>query len=363
MEKGELNRMTRKTDRCWLLLVLGLVTVCLLPANREGFLPPASVRAQAAWPEMPGYAAMEIPADNPLTPAKVELGKQLFYDRRLSGDGKRSCFFCHLPPRGLSNGRGEGIGAYDVVIPRSPPTLWNVGYYSALFWDGRAASLEAAVKDIWSGPFLGATGQAGHPSMSDICRQLDAVQGYRKEFQEIFGQGCSPDNVAKAVASFLRTIVANNSAWARFRAGDEAALSPAARRGWDVFRTKGRCTNCHDGVLLTDQQFHNIGIGMENDAPDLGRYAVTHNEADRGAFKTPTLLNVSQTSPYFHDGSAKTLEEAVDLMLAGGRDNPYLDQANLRPPVTLTKDERKDLLAFLQELTVQYLVSSPKLPR
>jgi cytochrome c peroxidase len=302
--------------------------------------PVATAEAQAFWPVMPGYAEMEIPGDNPMSPAKVELGKQLFYDRRLSGDGKRSCFFCHLPPRGLTNGRGDAVAAYNVVIPRSPPTLWNVGYYSNLFWDGRRQSLEAVVKEIWSGPVYGATGRDGHPSTAVVCQKLDAIAGYRQQFEKVFGEGCTPDTVAKAIAAFMRTIVANNSAWARFRAGDESALSEAARRGWDLFRRTGRCTNCHDGVLLTDQQFHNIGIGMHKESPDLGRYSVTRQDAHRGAFKTPTLLDISKSAPYFHDGSAKTLEEAVDLMLAGGIGDPD-QEGESRPVGVLARTDRQ----------------------
>lgn len=324
--------------------------------------PQPSVAAQAAWPEMPGYEAMPIPADNPMTPEKVALGNQLFHDRRLSGNGTRGCFFCHLAARGLTNGQGTAIGAYNVHILRSAPSLWDVGYYPNLLWDGRAQGLEAAVKAVWTGPMMGVDGQNGHPSMEDVCARLDAIPGYHSQFQAVFGSGPTPDNVAKALAAFLRTLVANDSAWARFRAGDPSALSEQAQRGWQIFSGKGRCTNCHDGVLLTDMQFHNIGIAQDVPDPDLGRYNVTHADADRGAFKTPTLLDIPRTAPYFHNGQAKQLEDAVDLMLAGGNDNPHLDRKNLRPGVTLTKEERDDLLAFLRELTVTYSIKHPTLP-
>jgi cytochrome c peroxidase len=271
--------------------------------------------------------------------------------------------FCHLKSRGLTNGRGDAVGAYQVKISRSPPTLWNIGYYAEFYWDGRTRSLEELVKDVWSGPILGASGKKEHPSREEICRKLDAIDGYRQQFQEVFNEGCTPDKVAKAIAAFGRTIVANNSAWARFRAGDESALSEKARRGWEIFRGKGRCTNCHDGMLLTDQQYHNIGIGIDAENPDLGRYKVTKNEVHRGAFKTPTLLDISKSAPYFHDGSAAKLEDAVDIMLGGGIDNAWLDRPNLRPPVKLTKQERQDLLAFLRELTVEYTVTPPRLPK
>jgi len=354
--------MRRTSERPRLIPLLGLTGLLVLAGNLGKTYFPVT-EAQAAWPEVPGYAAMEVPADNPMTPAKVELGKQLFHDRRLSGDGTRGCFFCHLAPKGLSNGRGDAVGAYKVTIPRSPPTLWNVGYYAELLWDGRARSLETLIKEVWSGPFLGASGRDGHPSMEEVCGTLDTIKGYRSQFRAVFKEGCTADNVAKAIAAFTRTIVADNSAWARFRAGDTSALSEEARRGWEVFRGKGRCTNCHDGVLLTDQQFHNIGIGMNAKKPDLGRYQVTKNDVHRGAFKTPTLLDISRTAPYFHDGSVATLEDAMDLMMAGGLDNPWLDRANLRPPVKLSRQEHADLLAFLRELTVEYKITRPQLPK
>lgn len=362
MTEKDSKGMSTDAKRPRRILLLGLTVFLFQTAYlNEGVFPVPA--AQTAWPEMPRYAAMESPEDNPMTPGKIELGKQLFYDRRLSGDGTRGCFFCHLTRKGLTNGRGDAVGAYKVKISRSPPTLWNIGYYSEFYWDGRSKSLEALVKDAWSGPLLGASGQEGHPSVEDICRQLDAIEGYRKQFEEVFGEVCTPDNVAKAIAAFGRTIVANNSAWARFWAGNQTALSEKARHGWEIFRGKGRCTNCHDGVLLTDQQYHNIGIGMDTENPDLGRYNVTKNGAHRGAFKTPTLLDISKSAPYFHDGSAAKLEDAVDIMLAGGIDNPWLDRTNLRPPVELCKREREDLLTFLGELTVVYTVRPPRLPK
>ncbi|MFQ5723251.1 MAG: cytochrome-c peroxidase [Terriglobia bacterium] len=319
--------------------------------------------AQAAFPQLEGYEAMKIPSDNPMSAAKVELGKQLFYDRRLSGDGSRACYDCHLAEHGLTDGRPTAIGAYEKRLPRSSPTLWNIAYHSEFYWDGRSPSLEAQVKGAWSGGNMGASGQDGRPSLEDICAQLNEIQGYRSQFQGVFGGPATPERVAMAIAAFERTIVANNSAWVRFRQGEPTALSEAGRRGYEVFQGKARCVNCHDGLLLTDLQYHNVGIGMDTKEPDLGRFKVTGNEQDKGAFKTPTLLDIAESAPYFHDGSVATLQEAVDLMLQGGRDNPQLDRANLLPPVKLTAQERADLLQFLRELSVDYTIPRPIPPQ
>jgi len=314
------------------------------------------------WPEIAGYAAMAIPADNPMTRAKVELGRQLYYDQRLSGDGSRSCYSCHLVEHGLTDGKPKAIGAYNVELPRSSPTLWDIGYHAQFYWDGRSGSLEAQAKAAWSGGNMGASAKDGRPSMEEICARLNQIPGYRKQFQEVFGAEANPDNVVKAIAAFERTIVADDSAWIRFRGGDTNALSEAAQRGWKIFSEKAKCSNCHDGLLLTDQQYHNVGIGMKDKTPDVGRFKVTQNERDTGAFKTPTLIDIGKSAPYFHNGSVATLEEAVDLMLSGGLKNKYLDTTNLKP-VRLTKQERADLLEFLRSLDANYKVIPPQLPQ
>jgi cytochrome c peroxidase len=317
--------------------------------------------APVAWPEIKGYEAMKIPADNPMTVAKVELGKQLYYDNRLSGDGSRSCYSCHLKEHGLTDGKPTAVGAYEVKLTRSSPTLWNIGYHSEFYWDGRSGSLEAQARAAWSGGNMGASGKDGRPSLEEICAKLNQIPGYRKQFQAVFGEDATPANVVQAIAAFERTLVAHGSPWIRFREGDASAFPEAARRGWEIFSGKAQCTNCHAGLLLTDLQYHNIGIGMKATEPDLGRFKVTNVERDKGAFKTPTLLDSSKSAPYFHDGSVPTLEEAVDLMLGGGIRNPTLDRTNLKP-VRLTRQERADLLAFLSSLTVDYTVSPPTLP-
>ncbi len=161
----------------------------------------------------------------------------------------------------------------------------------------------------------------------------------------------------KAIAAYERTIISGNTAWDRFRAGDQQALSQSAWRGWNIFQAI-KCNNCHDGVLFTDQQYHNVGIGMDQENPDVGRFTVTKKPEDTGAFKTPTLRDISKSAPYFHDGSAKTLEEAVDIMLAGGKPNQYLDKKNLQPHKVLP-EQREDLLNFLRSLDVDCNISKP----
>ncbi len=353
-------RHRAETFRGWrlvLLLLAGLVVSLI------GWKTQAQKAEQPQWPEIKGYEAMKLPADNPMSIAKIELGKQLFYDARLSGDGSRSCYSCHLKEHGLTDGKPTAVGAYGAKLPRASPTLWNIGYHAEFYWDGRSKSLEAQAKAAWSGGNMGATGKDGKPSMDDVCKKLDQIADYRRQFQAVFGSGCTPDNVGKAIAAFERTIVANESAWIHFREGNTKALNPAARRGYEIFKGKGRCTNCHDGLLIADLQYHNAGVGMNDPNPDLGRYNVTKRDEDKGAFKTPTLLDIAKSGPYFHNGSVATLEEAVDIMLAGGTDNPYLDRKNLRPPVKLTKKEKADLLAFLRSLSVEYKTAEPKLPQ
>ena len=337
------------------VMLVAVATGC----SRESVEPPDP--APEAFPALAGFQPMAIPADNPMTAAKVELGKQLYYDTRLSGDGRRSCYSCHLPEHGLTDGRPLAIGAFDRTLTRSSPTMWNVGYHQAWYWDGRATTLEAQAQAAWRGANMGASGNDGAPGMTDVCATLEAIPAYADRFREVFGEGCTPDNVPMALAAFMRTIVSTDSPWMRFRGGDTEALSESARRGYELFNGRARCSTCHSGILLADLQYHNVGIGMDTDNPDPGRFAVTNEERDRGAFKTPTLMDVSRSAPYFHDGSVATLEEAVDLMLGGGLANPNLDTGNLQP-VQLTPEERADLLQFLRELTATYPVAPPVLP-
>ena len=191
----------------------------------------AKVEEKVDWPAIPGYEAMTIPADNPMSRAKVELGKQLYYDKRLSGDGSRACYSCHLKENGLTDGKPTAIGAYEAKLPRSSPTLWNIGYHSQFYWDGRSASLEKQALAAWTGGNMGASGKEGRPTADEVAAKLNQVAGYKEGFQKVFGGPANPDTITKAIAAFERTIVAGQAAWTRFRSGEASALSEEARRG------------------------------------------------------------------------------------------------------------------------------------
>lgn len=351
--------------RCKAVLMF-VAPLLLLLQHCGGGEEAAEMEAPASWPEIAGYEPMTVPADNPMEADKVALGKQLYYDQRLSGDGNRSCYGCHLKENGLTDGRPTALGAFDKQLTRAAPTMWNVGYYEALYWDGRSTALEKQVQGAWSGGNMGASGNDGAPSMEDICAQLNEIPGYAEQFEAVFGGPATPDNVAYAIAAFMRTIVTTteNSRYIAFSNGDEAALSDQEKRGWMIFSEKAKCTNCHDGRLLADMQYHNVGIGMDAENPDIGRAKISEDEQDTGAFKTPSLFDISKSAPYFHDGSVATLEEAVDLMLSGGKPNQWLDEKNLADAknADLSDDEKADLLAFLKALDVEYAIEEPMLP-
>ncbi|HEY2961817.1 MAG TPA: cytochrome c peroxidase [Pyrinomonadaceae bacterium] len=298
------------------------------------------------------YEPMSIPADNPMTPEKVALGRQLFFDERLSVDGSRSCYSCHVCEHGLTDGLPKAIGAGNKQLPRSSPTLWNIGYHKEFYWDGRSPSLEKQALAAWTGANMGA-------KADEIVAKLNALHDYKTQFQKVFQSNATPDNVVKAIAAFERTIISGNTAWDRWKAGDNTAISQSAWRGWNIFQAI-KCNNCHDGVLFTDQQYHNIGMDQKDS--DVGRFKVTNKPEDTGAFKTPTLRDIEKSAPYFHDGSAKTLEEAVDIMLSGGKPNQYLDKKNLQPH-KLLPEQREDLLNFLRSLTVDCKLTKPALPQ
>lgn len=302
------------------------------------------------------YEAMVIPADNPMTPEKVALGRQLFFDERLSIDGSKSCYSCHVCEHGLTDGLPKAIGAGNKQLPRSSPTLWNIGYHKEFYWDGRSNSLEAQAMAAWKGGNMGVGEKGG-----EIAAKINALKGYRDQFQKVFQSDATPENMMKAIAAYERTLISGDTAWDRWRAGDQTAISQSAYRGWNIFQAI-KCNNCHDGVLFTDQQYHNVGIGMDQKEPDVGRFTVTKKPEDTGAFKTPTLRDVARSAPYFHDGSAKTLEEALDIMLAGGKPNQYLDKKNLEPRKVLP-EMREDLLNFLRSLNVDCKLTKPPLPQ
>jgi cytochrome c peroxidase len=298
---------------------------------------------------------MPVPADNPMTAEKIWLGRQLFFDQRLSIDGSRSCYSCHVCQHGLTDGLPKSIGAENKPLTRNSPTLWNTGYHQQFYWDGRSDSLEQQAMAAWKGANMGVGERT-----AEIVAKINALQGYKVQFQKVFQSEATPENMMKAIAAFERTLI-GTTPWDRWRAGDQSAISQSAYRGWNIFQGI-KCNNCHDGLLFTDQQFHNIGIGMDQPEFDVGRFKVTNKPEDTGAFKTPTLRDIAKSAPYFHDGSVKTLEEAVDIMLGGGKPNEFLDRKNLKPQRVLP-EQREDLLNFLRALTVDCSLTKPPLPQ
>jgi cytochrome c peroxidase len=334
-----LKRMTR------------LIALALLAAA----VPPAQERR---WPRLERYEPMVVAPDNPMSEEKVALGRQLFFDKRLSGDRSRACTSCHRPEAGLTEGGTPTRAAYDMPNGRSCPTLWNAAYQQAYYWEGAGRTLEQAVSGVWK--FEMAPGGEGRLGTADVAARLNAIPGYLRQFERVFGAPADPANVPKALAAFVRTLVADRTRWIRFYYGDTKALSEKARRGYAVFDKVGRCTQCHGGQLLTDLQFHNVGIGSQKPKPELGRFVITKDERDRGAFKTPSLLNVGRSAPYFHAGSVATLEEAVEIMAGGGIANPHKD-ASLEPR-RLSAPQKRQILDFLRELDVDYTDPPPQLP-
>lgn len=350
--------MAKDTHRLtYLPVILLLVMIALLVhgCNRQREVAGFKPEILPLPAQLTTYEAMPIPADNPMTPEKVALGRQLFFDERLSVDGSRSCYSCHVCEKGLTDGLAKAVGALNKQLPRSSPTLWNIGYHKEFYWDGRSPSLEAQALAAWKGGNMGAS------KPEEIAAKINAIEGYHSQFHNVFGGDATPERIVQAIAAFERTIISGNTAWDRYRAGDQSAMNESEVRGWNVFQAI-KCTNCHDGVLLTDQQYHNVGIGMDQKEPDVGRFTVSKNSQETGAFKTPTLRDISKSAPYFHDGSAATLEEAVDIMLGGGKPNQYLDRKNLEKHDVLP-DQRAALLDFLKALDVDCNLKKPPLPQ
>lgn len=305
-----------------------------------------------------GLKSLRTPKDNPLTEAKIELGKQLYFDPRLSRDGTVSCASCHDPNKGWSNGEAFATGVDGQVGGRSAPTIVNSAYSYFQFWDGRAQQLEGQALGPIENPI------EMDMKLPSLVERLNAIEGYRQQFEEVFGEQVTADGIAKAIASFERTVLSGDAPYDRFKAGDSGALSAAAQRGMKLFFNRAKCSSCHSGSNFSDAAFHNVGVGMENEEPDLGRYAVTQLEGDKGSFKTPTLREIARTAPYMHDGSEKTLRDVVEYYNKGGVKNPQLDEEIF--PLELSEEEIDDLVTFLKEglsSTSYPIVHPPELPQ
>jgi cytochrome c peroxidase len=310
---------------------------------------PLGLQADAAY----------IPENNPMTTAKIALGKLLYFDPRLSRDGTISCASCHNPHHGFADPAATSRGVGGQLGGRNSPTVINRLFSKEQFWDGRAADLEEQAH----GPLVNQVEMA-MPTHDVVVKTCGGIEGYAAHFEKAFGSAdVTMPRIAQAIASYERTVVAGNSPFDRYTNGDTGALSAPAVRGMALFNGKANCKTCHAGFNFTDEQYHNLGVGMDKKAPDLGRYTVTKADADRGAFKTPTLRNVAETAPYMHDGSEVTLEGVVQLYNRGGVKNQWLSKE--MKPLGLTPGEVEDVVAFMYALTgeVHGVEAPPVLPK
>ena len=300
-----------------------------------------------------GLPPVPIPADNPPTAETIALGRLLYYDTALSVDNTVSCATCHNPQLGFTDGKrvSNGVGGKNGV--RNSPTVLNSAYFTLQFWDGRAPNLERQSEGPVANPV-----EMAH-SLKGVVQRLSQEPNYVSRFEKAFGRGpLTYERVEKCIASFERTMLSGNSAFDRYYYGhDHTAMTPSQIRGLDVFRDprKGNCESCHQigekYALFTDNRFHNIGVGFVNgETTDPGRYLVTGNIRETGAFRTPTLRNVELTAPYMHDGSLKDLKQVMDFYIGAGSSNPYLDK-QIHSLDFLSRLERDDLLEFMKALT------------
>lgn len=334
--------------------LIGLATALPLTVA----LPGIAVTRATAPPHLAAYArpaTIPFPADNQYTDARAQLGKTLFFDPRLSGSGWISCASCHNPALSWSDGLAKGYGHGMRTLGRRTPTVQNLAWTPALFWDGRAESLEEQAL----GP-IAAEGEMNLP-LNQVAPKLRSIPGYLPLFQKAYpGEPVGPRTVAKALATYERTLISGEAPFDRWVRGDERALSDPAKRGFSLFVGKAGCAKCHSEWRFSDDSFHNIGLG----GSDPGRGALLPDiEILQRAFKTPTLRNVAERAPYFHDGSATTLEEVVDHYNQGGR----VRGASLSReivPLGLSSGEKRDLIVFLKSLSDQPRpVTVPQLPR
>ncbi len=343
---------------------------------------PADLWAYVDKPPL-GLPPIPNPENNPLSPEKIELGKLLFFDRRLSHNNTFSCAMCHVPEQGFSsNELATAVGIEGRTVRRNSPTIYNVAYLDRLFHDGRERTLE---QQIW-GPLL-AHNEMGNPAVGQVIEQIRAISDYRTRFEIAFaGRPVSMETVGMALASYERVLVSANSPFDRwYYSGEKEAISTEQQAGFRLFTGKANCSACHqlssESALFTDQLMHNTGIGYQHSmsntpaetrvqiAPgehitvrgnvvadatepppnDLGLYEITENPEDRWKYRTPTLRNVALTAPYMHNGSISSLEEVIAFYNAGGIRNELLDP--LLRPLNLSDEESKQLLAFLTTLT------------
>jgi cytochrome c peroxidase len=390
---------TRATSLAVLLLLSPIFAVVAVPATEQDIgvgTPPAPAPGQA--PPLPGPGPLAEPRSSnqvgfpavltqyvisPVTlrSARVALGQRLFFESRLSGDGTVACATCHDPARAFTDGRPLSVGIHGRVGQRNAPTILNALYNKHQFWDGRVTTLEQQAALPITDPF-----EMGSASVGDAVSRIADIKDYQTEFLQAFGRAVNEQDMLSAIAAYERTLTSFDSPFDHFIAGEANAINDAAKRGWELFNTKARCNLCHaltdnhqDATLFMDNDFHNIGVGIlrhhvvplaqraerelaQGDLPAidiaaitsdlsvLGRFLVTHKQADIASFKTPDLRNVLVTGPYFHDGSMQTLWDVMDHYNKGdGITDPWLDKD--MQPLALTEPEIDDVVTFLASLT------------
>lgn len=312
--------------------------------------PAPAIDPGVAWAEIGALPPGPLQGKTDSLQSLLTLGKVLFFDPRISGSEKISCASCHQPELSWTDGKDRSLGHEGSVNKRNSPSLHNVWFYKRLFWDGRSSSLEdQAFAPINSESEM-------HGDMRELPRKLRRIPGYASLFDAAYGDpAIDPDRIAGALAAFQRTISSRKNRFDRFIEGDKDALASNELRGLHLFRTKARCMNCHNGPLFSDNDFHNTGFG------DVGLYHVTHKEEDQGRMKTPSLRDVTYTGPWLHDGSVKDLAEIINRYNKAADTGSGIDKR--LKPLSLTKNERKDLLAFLHAISAPPLeFEKPKLP-
>jgi cytochrome c peroxidase len=331
----------------FIMKLLALVSIALFLASCQqsttGSSAPSFPQDQLIIP--PGFPQPVVPADNPITPAKIELGRDLFYETRLSFNNTKSCSSCHSVTASFSDSSNSvSTGVNGQQGTRNAPGLMNVAYDTTFFWDGRASSLEAQA----GVPILNPS-EMGSDSVT-LVATLNNISYYREMFTEAFG-GTNPitfTHITQAIATFERTLISGESSYDRYMQGDSSALSASAKNGLGLFNSsKTNCSKCHSGINFTDNTYHSTGLYVIY--PDIGREDVTHNPADNGKFRTPSLRNAALTPPYMHDGSFGNFLAVINNYNVGGRQNATQD--SLIHPLYLTPSDFNDLIAFLNSLT------------
>ena len=335
-------------------LSLALLSMCSAAAM---LLAPSASHCQTS--KKPSFTPLPMefvtPKDNAATPEKVALGKQLFFDPRLSGDNKMSCATCHDPAKAFADGLPLAKGHAGKTLSRRTPSLLNIGLYSAYTWDGRARSLEEQALGPIQSP------DEMNQNLDELETELNAVPGYVKQFDAVFKTKATRDGIGKALAAFQRTLVTKPAPFDRYLKGDKNALSPDAWEGMRLFMREAGCIQCHSGPALSDNKFYRLGVGTG----DKGRGAITGKKEDNYKFRTPSLRMLSPDGPYMHDGSQKTLQDVVTFYYRGVSRSP-IDalQLDVEPLISQSFSEVPLVVAFLESLIGEApKVAPPELPK